>query len=144
MLAAKAVTRPSVDPAATRASCAEACARLRPPVVTASVRVTSRTGPAGAGGVVGGRPGPSGVGVDVLDDPAVLRQYPLPPVGRAGRRLATAGCDDDGVDRPGGFDHGAQRLGGVAKAVGELDAAASDRSGLQRGGQRRAPVADGR
>ena len=44
MLAAKAVTRPSVAPAATRASWAEAWARLRPPVVVASVRVTSWTG----------------------------------------------------------------------------------------------------
>ncbi len=44
MLAAKAVTRPSVAPAATRACCAEAWARLRPPAVVASVRVTSWTG----------------------------------------------------------------------------------------------------
>ncbi len=41
---AKAVTRPSVAPAATRACWAAAWARLRPPVVVASVRVTSRTG----------------------------------------------------------------------------------------------------
>ena len=40
----------------------------------------------GAGGVVGGRPGPSGVGVDVLDDPAVLGEHPLPAVRRGGRR----------------------------------------------------------
>ena len=36
----------------------------------------------GAGGVVGGGPGPSGVGMDVLDDPAVLGQHPLPTVRR--------------------------------------------------------------
>ena len=51
-------TRPSVAPAAARASCAEAWARLRPPAVVASVRVTSWTRAGGGRGVVGGGPGP--------------------------------------------------------------------------------------
>ncbi len=44
MLAAKAATRPSVAPAATRACWAAAWARLRPEGVVASVSVTTRMG----------------------------------------------------------------------------------------------------
>ena len=68
-----------------------------------------RTG--SAGGIVGDRPGPSGIGVDVLDDPAVLGEHALPTVRRRGRGLTTGGGDDDGVDRTVGFDDRVQRVG---------------------------------
>ena len=118
MLTAKAVTRPSVEPTGHPGQLGRG---LGPTAASRGDGVgeghqVHRAG--GAGGVVGGRPGPSGVGMDVLDDPAVLGEHPLPPLRRGGRRRATGGRDDDGVDRPAGVDPAAQRVGGVAEAAG--------------------------
>ena len=107
MPAAKAVTRPSVAPAATRACWAAAWARPRPDGVEASVSVTSRMGPR-AGGVVRGRPGPGGIGVQSRDEFPVVREQTFPPRPRTGRSGA---CDARRAHRSGpiGRRHAAAR-----------------------------------
>ena len=86
----------------------------------------------GTGGVVGRRPGPSGVGVDVLRRSRGARRAPAPsPRPRWPSARRPAGATTTASIGPGGLDHRAQRLGGVAEAAGRLDPVAGDGPGLR-------------
>ena len=99
---------------------------------------------AGVGGVVGDRPGPSGIGVDALDDVPVLGQHLLPTVGRRGRRRSTGRGDDDGVDRTVRLRHGAQGARRRRRSRGRARPGGTGRTGPR--GRRPAtrPAAGGR
>ena len=139
-LTAKAVTRPSV-------ALVSGSRKLRRGL---SSTTTFRGGGFGEGhqpyragcvfGVVGSRPGPSGIRMDVIDDPAVFGDHTFPAIIRDCVRPTTGRRDNDGVDGTCGFDYRAQRVSGVAEAVSDADGVTGDGPRLERCGNRRCRV----
>ena len=118
-----------------RASCAEACARLRPAGVVASVSVTIRTG----------RSVPAAYSATArVQDASAWRcstsarwsaRMPCHPVGTAGATGGAGQSDHDRVDRPGRVHRGAQCLGRTAEVARRFGQVAGDRPRLEGRGE---------